>query len=168
MYESDGTMCFTGDERMMMVEELSELVIDHMEFCGMDLEFYLPDPHDPLHLCFILCEDHEYIPASMVKHFCSGPISYSDYSKNNMDLAYKAIRSVLDDLIKQSIRPLLPPTLKYGPILWIYVVCEVRTASFQHINHSSDNWRASNFAKQKEKMSNSLQPNSYKFAWTWA
>ena len=26
-----------------------------------------------------------------------------------------------------------PPTLKYGPILWIYVVREVRTASFQRI-----------------------------------
>ena len=39
--------------------------------------------------------------------------------------------SVLSDSIKQSIRPLLPPTLKYGPILWIYMVCEVRTALFQ-------------------------------------
>ena len=36
--------------------------------------------------------------------------------------------SVLDDSIKQSIHPLLPPTLKYGPILWIYIVREVRTA----------------------------------------
>ena len=50
-----------------------------------------------------------------------------------MDLSYKAIMSVLSDSIKQSIRPLLPPTLKYGPILWIYVVHEVRTASFQRI-----------------------------------
>ena len=41
--------------------------------------------------------------------------------------------SVLSDSIKQSIRPLLPPTLKYGPILWIYVVREVRTALFQRI-----------------------------------
>ena len=50
-----------------------------------------------------------------------------------MDLSYNAIMSVLSDSIKQSIQPLLPPTLKYGPILWIYVVCEVRTASFQRI-----------------------------------
>ena len=50
-----------------------------------------------------------------------------------MGLSYKAIMSVLSDSIKQSIRPLLPPTLKYGPILQIYMVCEVRTASVQCI-----------------------------------
>ena len=50
-----------------------------------------------------------------------------------MDLLYKAIMSMLSDSIKQSIRPLLRPTLKYGPILWTYVVCEVRTALFQRI-----------------------------------
>ena len=51
-----------------------------------------------------------------------------------MDLSYKAIMSVLDDSIKQSIWPLLPCNLIYGPILWIYVVYKVHTASFQHIN----------------------------------
>ena len=133
MDESDGTKQFIRDEKMMTVEELSELVIDHMEFCGMDSEFYLPDPHDATCLCFILHDDHKYIPASVVKHFHSGSISYYDYSQNNLDLAYKAIMSVLDDSIKQSTCPLLSPMLKYGPILWIYVVHEVRTVSFQHI-----------------------------------
>ena len=37
-----------------------------------------------------------------------------------------AIMSILDDLEKQSIHPLLPSDLKYGSILWIYVICEVR------------------------------------------
>ena len=50
----------------MMVEELSELVIAHMGFCGMDSESYLLDLHDPTCLCFILHEDHEYMLASMI------------------------------------------------------------------------------------------------------
>ena len=44
--DSKGTKHFTRDEKTMMVEELAELVIHHMEFCGMDSEFYLPDPHN--------------------------------------------------------------------------------------------------------------------------
>ena len=99
----------------------------------MDLEFYLPDPQDPLHLCYILRDNAESTPATVVKHFRDNSGLHDNYSKNNMDLSYKAIMSVLSDSIKQSIRPLLPPTLKYGPILWIYVVREVRTTLFQCI-----------------------------------
>ena len=44
----------------MSVEELAKLVIDFMEFHGMDSEFYLPDPCDPNELCYIFQEDLEY------------------------------------------------------------------------------------------------------------
>ena len=88
----------------------------------MDSEFFLPDPQDPSHLCYILRDNAEFTPATVVKHFRDNSGLYNNYSTNNMDLLYKAIMSVLSDSIKQSIWPLLPPTLKYGPILWIYVV----------------------------------------------
>ena len=52
----------------MTVEELAEYVIDHMEFCGMDSQFYLPDPLDPSCLCYILLEDSEFTPTSVVQH----------------------------------------------------------------------------------------------------
>ena len=58
---------------------------------------------------------------------------YDNYSTNNMDLSYKAIMSILDDSLKQIICPLLPSKYKYGPILWLYVICEVRTVLFQQI-----------------------------------
>ena len=128
---------FTRDEKSLTIEQLAEMVADHMEFHGMDSEFYLPDPQDPTRLVDILQEDSEFTPAFVVNHFRTGmgatsPL-YDDYSTNNMDLACKAIMSLLDDSVKNSIRPLLPRDLKYGPILWIYVVREVRTASFQQI-----------------------------------
>ena len=50
-----------------------------------------------------------------------------------MDFSNKAIMSVLDDSIKKCIYPLLPPDKKYGPNLWIHVLCKVRGASFQQI-----------------------------------
>ena len=37
---------FTHDEKEMTAEDLAEIVIDHMEFHGLDSEFYLPDPQD--------------------------------------------------------------------------------------------------------------------------
>ena len=129
----DTKKLFSRDEKAITIEELAELVLDHVEFCGMDLEFYLPDPQDPSHLCYILRDNAEFTPATVVKHFQNNSGLYDNYSTNNMDLSYKAIMSVVSDSIKQSIQPLLPPTLKYGPILWIYMVCEVRTASFQCI-----------------------------------
>ena len=59
------------------------------------------------------------------------PPVYNDCSTNNMDLAYKAILSVLDDIVKDSIQPLLPQNLKLQAILCIYVIHEVCTASFK-------------------------------------
>ena len=99
----------------------------------MDSEFYLPDPQHPSHLCYILRDNAEFTRATVVKHCQNNSGLYDNYSTNNMDLSYKAIMSVLSDSIKQSNQPLRPPTLIYGPILWIYMVCEVRTASFQRI-----------------------------------
>ena len=134
--ESDARK-FTRDEKSLTIEQFAEMVADHMEFHGMDSEFYLPDPQDPTRLVDILQEDSEFTPTWVVNHFRTGmamtPPQYDDYSTNNMDLAYKAIMSMLDETVKTSIRPLLPRDLKYGPILWIYVVREVRTASFQRI-----------------------------------
>ena len=129
--DSDTKKLFSRDEKATTIEELAELILDHVEFCRMDSEFYLPDPQDPSRLCYILRDNTEFTPATVVKHFQNNSGLYDNYSTNNMDLSYKAILSVLLDSIKQSIQPLLPPTLKYGPILWIYVVREVRTASFQ-------------------------------------
>ena len=128
---------FTRDEKSLTIKQFAEMVADHMEFHGMDSEFYLPDPQDPTRLVDILQEDSEFTPAFVVNHFRNGmgattPL-YDDYSTNNMDLAYKAIMSMLDETVKTSIRPLLPRDLKFEPILWIYVVREVRTASFQRI-----------------------------------
>ena len=97
----------------------------------MDSEFYLPDPQDSNKVCFILQEHAEYSPSWVVKCFQDNPTMYDNYSMNNMDYAYKAILSILDDSLEQSIHPLLPSDLEYGPILWIYVIHEVRTASFQ-------------------------------------
>ena len=50
-----------------------------------------------------------------------------------MHFAYKATMSILNDPLKQSIRPVLLLDHKYGLILWIYVIHEVQTASFQCI-----------------------------------
>ena len=131
------TRKFTRDEKELTLEQFAELVSEHMEFHGMDAEFYLPDPQNPTQLVNILHEDSEFSPAYVVTHFrnalaASTPL-YDDYSTNNMDLAFKAIMAVLDETVKTSIRPLLPREMRFGPILWIYVVREVRTASFQRI-----------------------------------
>ena len=66
---SESTKNFLRDEEEMTVEELSEIVIDFLEFCEMDTEFYLPDPHDPSKLCFILQEYSEYSLSWVVKYF---------------------------------------------------------------------------------------------------
>ena len=42
--DSDTKKLFSRDEKAITIEELAELVLDHVEFCSMDLEFYLPDP----------------------------------------------------------------------------------------------------------------------------
>ena len=47
-----------------------------------------------------------------------------------MTYGYKAIMSTQDDALKQSIHPLLPEELKFGLILWIYVICEVWMIEF--------------------------------------
>ena len=94
---------FSRDEKATTVEELAELVFDHVEFGRMDSEFYLPDPQDPSHLCYILRDNTEFTPATVVKHFRNNSGLYDNYSTNNMDLSYKVIMSVLSDSIKQSI-----------------------------------------------------------------
>ena len=67
--DSDTKKLFSRDEKAITVEELAELILDHAEFCGMDSEFYLPDPQDPSHLCYILRDNAEFTPATVVKHF---------------------------------------------------------------------------------------------------
>ena len=52
--DTDTVKKFSRDEKNMTVEEITELAIDHMEFCGIDSDFYLPDHDDPSHLCYIL------------------------------------------------------------------------------------------------------------------
>ena len=101
--DSDTKKLFSRDEKAITVEELAELVLDHDEFCGMDSEFYLPDPQDPSRLCYILRDNAELTAATVVKHFRDNSGLYDNYSMNNMDLSYKAIMSVLSDSIKQSI-----------------------------------------------------------------
>ena len=56
----ESTKKFLRDKKEMTVEELLEIIIDFLEFCGMYTEFYLPDPQDPTEPCFILWEDSEY------------------------------------------------------------------------------------------------------------
>ena len=53
---------FPCDEKEMMVKELKELIIDYMEFHGMDSEFYLLDPQDISQIYFTLHDDAEYSP----------------------------------------------------------------------------------------------------------
>ena len=83
-----------------------------MEFHRMDVEFYFPDLQEPTNLINILQEDAEFTPTRMVNHFQTAleatPPLYDDYSTNNMDLAYQAILSVLDDFVKDSIQPIVP------------------------------------------------------------
>ena len=50
----DTKKLFSRDEKGITVEELAELVLDNVEFCGMDSDFYLPGPQDPSCLCYIL------------------------------------------------------------------------------------------------------------------
>ena len=47
----ESTEKFLGDKKEVTVEELLEIIIDFLEFQGMDTEFYLPDPQDPTMLC---------------------------------------------------------------------------------------------------------------------
>ena len=94
---------FLRDEKEMTVKELLESIINFLEFHGMEVEFYLPDPQDPTKLCFILWEDLEYSLSWVVKYFKTNMLQYDSYATNNMDYSYKAIMSVLDDLLKQSI-----------------------------------------------------------------
>ena len=101
--DTDTKKLFSRDEKAITVEELAKLVLDHVEFCRMDSEFYLPDPQDPSHLCYILRDNAEFTPATVVKHFQNNSGLYDNYSTNNMDLSYKAIMSVFSDSIKQSI-----------------------------------------------------------------
>ena len=42
--DTDAVKKFSRDEKNMTVEELAGLVIDHMELCGMDSEFYFQIP----------------------------------------------------------------------------------------------------------------------------
>ena len=128
--DSESIQKFSGDEKNLTVEEFAEHIVNHLEFHGMDSEFYLLDPHDASKVCFILQEDAEYSPSWVLKYFQDNPTRYDNYSTNNMDYAYKAIMPILDDSLKQSIHPLLPSDLKYGAILWIYVIHKARTVWF--------------------------------------
>ena len=83
--DSMTTKKLSCDGKEMMVEELAEVVIDFLEFHGMDSEFYLPDPQDASKLCFILWEDAEDSPSWVVKYFRSHIMSYDNYATNNMD-----------------------------------------------------------------------------------
>ena len=82
-----------------------------MEFHRMDVEFYLPDLQELTHLINIQQEDAEFTLTRVVNHFQTPlkatPPLYDDYSTNNMDLAYQAILSVLDDFVKDSIQPIV-------------------------------------------------------------
>ena len=55
--DTDTSNQFYHDKKQMTAEELSEMIIDHMEFHGIDMEFCLPDPKDASKVCNILCED---------------------------------------------------------------------------------------------------------------
>ena len=83
----------------MTVEELAELVIDHMEFHGMDTELWLLDLQSTTKLCNSLQEDSKYAPIRVINHFCMQLAKYDDCSENNMTYGYKAIMSILDDAL---------------------------------------------------------------------
>ena len=88
--DSESIQKFSCDEKNLTLGEYAEHIINHLEFHGMDSEFYLPYPQDVSKVCFILQEDIEYSPSWVVKYFQDNPTSYDNYSTNNMDDAYKA------------------------------------------------------------------------------
>ena len=45
------------------------MISDHMEFHGMDAEFYLADLQEPTWLDNLLLEDVEFTPIRVVNHF---------------------------------------------------------------------------------------------------
>ena len=103
----------------------------------MDAEFYLPDPQNistSPHLSNLLHEDIEFQPKTIIVHFHAKSTLYDYYSVKNMQYSYKALLSILDDSLIKVICPHHPKDIKYGPILWTFVICEVQSASFQHIN----------------------------------
>ena len=67
--------------------KFAEHVIDHLEFHGMDSEFYRPDPQDLSNVCFILQTEAEYSPSWVVKYLNDNPTQYDNYSTNNMIMA---------------------------------------------------------------------------------
>ena len=99
---------FSHDEKQITAEELSELIINHMEFHGMDMEFYLPDPQDASKVCNILQEDSKYLPMWVIQYFKDNSSQHVNYSTNSMDFTYKAIMSIQNDLLKLSIVPYYP------------------------------------------------------------
>ena len=52
-----------------MLEQLADMVADHLEFHGMDSKFDLPDPQDLMRLCYIFQEDSEFTPTWVVNYF---------------------------------------------------------------------------------------------------
>ena len=51
------------------------MVADHMEFHGMDVEFYLPDLQELTWMVSILQDNTEFTPIRGVKHFKMSPCS---------------------------------------------------------------------------------------------
>ena len=105
------TKWFTKTKKDLSLDDLIDKLDEHIKFHGMDAEFYLPDPQDCStmpQLCYLLHEDIEFQPKTVVAHFHTNASLYDEYSMNNMQFLYKALMSILDNSLIKTICPCLP------------------------------------------------------------
>ena len=111
---------WTKLKKDFLLDDLIDKFNDQLKFHGVDAEFCLPDPQDGSRmpqLCYLLHEDIEFQPKTVISHFHTNASLYDEYSMNNMQYSYKALLSILNDSLIKTIHPCLPKDMKHGPIL---------------------------------------------------
>ena len=106
----------TKTKKDLSLGDLIDKLDEHLKFHGMAVEFYYPDPQDAStmpQLCYLLNEDIEFQPKTVVAHFCTNASLYDEYSINNMQYSYKALMSIFDDSLIKAIWHRLPTDMKY-------------------------------------------------------
>ena len=111
---------FTKNKKDLSLDDLIDKFDEHLNFHGVVAEFYLPDPQDSStmpQLCYLLYEDVEFQPKTVISHFHTKANLYEEYSMNNMQYSYKALMSILNNSLIKTICLCLPKDMKYGQIL---------------------------------------------------
>lgn len=142
---------FKRDDDSFTLEDFADRVREHMETHGMDSFWYLEgvDPNDPLSTGSNLFEDYSHYTVEDVQNHLDNLKTkgvIDQFGEEALKESKMWLLDSIDTALRYDLKTAIAKT-KYGPVLWIEIVGEIRLQSFRIIQDTLTEFNGLSLAK---------------------